>query len=581
MKTLLVGINSKYIHTCLAIWYLKASINENDNIIVREFTINDLQDNILSEIYREKPDIIAFSCYIWNIGIVLSISKELKKLLPDCSIVLGGPEVSYDSQQIMCANEAVDFIISGEGEDVVPVLLKDIYAGTQEYKTLQGIAYRNGFSVVSNKGFNLVKELDKIPSPYNSELMKTTLNRIVYYESSRGCPFSCSYCISSTFNGIRFFSMERVKSDIRRILEYKPRFIKFVDRTFNCHRERAKEVLRFLISLNCETVFHFEAAADLFDNEMLDILEKAPKGRIQLEIGIQTINTQTLKEIDRVTDIDVLTGNVNKILSRGNIHVHLDLIAGLPYENFEGFQKSFNYVYNLRPHQLQLGFLKMLKGSRIRTESEEHDFYFRDYAPYEVLKNKYISYDEILLLKDIEETFERYYNSGRFGNSLDFIETDCFTSDSFIMYENLAHYCRKNGYLDRPVSYRENIKILYSFYKDICQDSTELEKFRQYMVLDFLSKDSSGAIPDCIKREDDLLSPADIHSMLRNGEFIDRYLPQYKGTQAKNILKRVFFVRLNLLYPSDEVLLFDYSSKEEVTEKYRNVAVIVNPLQDN
>ncbi|EPR08263.1 B12-binding domain-containing radical SAM protein [Ruminiclostridium papyrosolvens] len=578
MKTLLVGINSKYIHTCLAIWYLRASINGIDNITVREFTINDMQDNILSEIYREKPGIIAFSCYIWNIGIVLSISKEIKKLLPDCHIILGGPDVSYDSEQIMSENGDVDFVISGEGEDVFPVLVKDLYAGTKQYKTLQGIAYKSSCSVIFNKGFNLVKELDKVSSPYNNELMKTTLNRIVYYESSRGCPFSCSYCISSTFNGIRFFSMERVKSDIFRILEYKPRLIKFVDRTFNCHRERAKEIIRFLISLNCETVFHFEAAADLFDSEMLDILRKAPKGRIQLEIGIQTINTKTLKEIDRVTDIDVLTGNVKKILSIGNIHVHLDLIAGLPYENFECFKKSFNYVYNLKPQQLQLGFLKMLKGSRIREESEKHGFYFRDYAPYEVLKNKYISYDEILLLKDMEETFERYYNSGRFGNSLNFIEADCFTSDSFNMYEKLAHYCRKNGYLDRPVSYRENIKILYSFYKDICQDSTDFEKFRQYMVLDFLSTDSSGAIPDCIKREDDSLSPGDIHSMLRNEEFIDKYLPQYKGTQAKNILKRVFFVKLNLLYPSNEVLLFDYSSKDEVSGKYQNVSVKGIPL---
>ncbi len=578
MKTLLVGINSKYIHTCLAIWYLKASIHETDNITVREFTINDLQDNILSEIYREQPGIIAFSCYIWNIGIVLSISKELKKLLPECRIILGGPEVSYDSEQLMLANADVDFIISGEGEDVFPVLVNDLNSGTEQYKTLQGIAYRGSCSVILNKGFNLVNELDKIPSPYNNELMQTTLNRIVYYESSRGCPFSCSYCISSTFNGIRFYSMERVKSDIYKILEYKPRLIKFVDRTFNCHRERAKEILRFLISLNCETIFHFEAAADLFDSEMLDILSKAPKGRIQLEIGIQTINTQTLKEIDRVTDIDVLTGNVKKILSIGNIHVHLDLIAGLPYEDIESFKKSFNYVYNLKPHQLQLGFLKMLKGSRIRAESEKHGFYFRDYAPYEILKNQYISYDEILLLKDMEETFERYYNSGRFFNSLNFILAACFPTDSFIMYEKLAYYCRENGYLDRPISYRENIKILYSFYKEICIDSKDFEKFRQYMVLDFLSTDSSGAIPDCLKREDDLLSPGDIHSMLRNEKFIDKYIPQYKGTQAKNILKRVFFVKLNLLYPYNEVILFDYSSKDEILGMYSNITVKVNHL---
>lgn len=573
MKTLLVGINSKYIHTCLAIWYLKASITENSTIAVREFTINDIQDNILSEIYREKPGIIAFSCYIWNVGLVLSISKETKKLLPDCRIILGGPEVSYGSKKVMEENQNIDFVISGEGEDVFPALLKDLCDGTENYKTLPGLAYRMSGSIICNEGFNLVCELDKIPSPYTDELMKTTLNRIVYYESSRGCPFSCSYCISSTFNGVRFFSLERVKRDIYRILEYKPRLIKFVDRTFNCHKERTKEILTFIASLNCETAFHFEAAADLFDSEMLDILRKAPKGRIQLEIGIQTINTQTLKEIDRITDIDLLTENVKKILSGGNIHVHLDLIAGLPYEDFKSFKKSFNHVYGLKPHQLQLGFLKMLKGSRIRKDSQKHSFYFRDYAPYEVLKNKYISYDEILLLKDVEETFERYYNSNRFKNSLNFLEELFFEGDSFAMYEKLAAYCRKNGFLNRPVSYKENINILYSFLKENCKSNINCEKFRQYMVLDFLSTDSSGAIPECLKREEDFLSPVEIHSMLRDEELIDRYLPKYKGTQAKNILKRVFFVKLNLLLPPDEALLFDYSAKDAVSGKYRNVSV--------
>lgn len=576
MKKLLVGINSKYIHTCLAIWYLKASLKSTEGAVIREFTINDTQDNILSEIYREKPNLVTFSCYIWNIGMVLSISKELKKLLPDCRIVLGGPEVSYDPKQVLEENQDIDFVLSGEGEEVFPILVKDLEDGTERYKALTGITFRNGSYIICNSGFSLVKELDEVTSPYTEELMRTTSNRIVYYESSRGCPFSCSYCISSTFNGVRFFSMERVKSDISRILEYSPKLIKFVDRTFNCNRQRAKEVLRYITSLECQTVFHFEAAADLFDNEMLDILQKATKGRIQLEIGIQTINPQTLEEIDRVTNIDLLTDNVRKILNKGNIHVHLDLIAGLPYENFQSFKKSFNYVYNLRPHQLQLGFLKMLKGSRIRTESQKHGFHFRDYAPYEVLRNKYISYDEILLLKDVEEVFERYYNSNRFEYSLSYMKEVWYSADSFEMYNILTDYCRKKGFLDRPVSYRENIAVLYSCFIEICTDKEQQEKFRQKMVLDFLSTDSSGSIPECLRKEEDLLNAGDIHSMLRDGEFINKYLPQYKETQAKNILKKVFFIRLNSFTAQPETILFDYSIKDTITGKYRNVVVNEN-----
>jgi radical SAM superfamily enzyme YgiQ (UPF0313 family) len=572
MKTLLVGINSKYIHTCLAVWYLKAAIPYIKNTAVREFTINDSQDNILAEIYREKPDILAFSCYIWNIGTVLSLTQEIKKLLPDSTIILGGPEVSYNSDEILKSNKQIDFVISGEGETAFPILINDLYEGSKQYITLGGISYRNSGSVISNKGFNLVGEIDEIQSPYTCELMETTANRIVYYESSRGCPFSCSYCISSTFNGVRFFSIDRVKSDIGEILEYNPRLIKFVDRTFNCHRQRAKEILRYIVSLECNTIFHFEAAADLFDSEMLDILEMAPKGRIQLEIGIQTVNPKTLKEIDRVTDIAVLTQNVMKILERGNIHVHLDLIAGLPYEDFESFKMSFRYVYNMRPHQLQLGFLKMLKGSRIREEADKHGFAFRNHAPYEVLKNKYITYDELLVLKDVEEVFERYYNSNRFQATLDYMISGSFT-DAFDMYHSLAGYCRKNGFLDRPVSYRENIVILYSFYKGICKGETGLEIFRQKMVLDFLSSDSSCAIPECLRRQQDLLSVSDIHSMLRDSDFISRYLPEYKGVQAKNILKRVFFVNLDLITCRKELILFDYSSKDEITGKYRSIFI--------
>lgn len=582
MKTVLVGINSKYIHTCLAIWYLKASVNEiinntNNSIVTREFTINDNKDNILSEIYKEKPDIITFSCYIWNIEMILLLSKELKKLLPECTIILGGPEVSYEAKTVLKENYSIDFVLCGEGEEIFPSLYSCLLNHSEEYKKLSGIAYRSENIIEYNEGFCLINKLDEINSPYTSELMASIVNRIVYYESSRGCPFSCSYCISSTFNGVRFFSMDRVKQDLSTLLLYKPKLIKFVDRTFNCNKRRAKEIFEYIIDLNCDTLFHFEAAADLFDDEILEILSGAPKGLIQLEIGIQTTNNDTLAEIERVTDITKLFYNVKRILANENIHVHVDLIAGLPYENLYSFKNSFNQVYALRPHQLQLGFLKLLKGSKIRNEAEKHGFIHRNYAPYEVLSNNYITYDDILILKDVEEVLERYFNSARFQSTLEFIKQRLF-SDAFEMYYKLSVFCREKGYLDRPISYRENINILYQFFESITSQNY-LEVFRQKMIFDFLSSDRSCSIPECLKKEEDLISITAIHQMLNNEEFVKEYLPDLNGFKTKNILKNVFFIKLSELAENDEVIMFDYSKRDLRSEKYRSVVCIKTQFQ--
>lgn len=586
MKTVLVGINSKYIHTCLAIWYLKASIKYVTDVVSREFTINESRDAILSELFKEKPDILAFSCYIWNIELVHVLAAEIKKLLPECIIILGGPEVSYNAAEVLGKNSALDFILCGEGEEVFPILHKSIVSRSEGHKELRGIAYREGNTIVFNEGFNLVGELDGIETPYTQELLDSAAQRILYYESSRGCPFSCSYCISSTFKGVRFFSMERVKRDLDTLLMYKPRLIKFVDRTFNCSRERAKEIFSHIISLDCDTVFHFEAAADLFDDELTEMLSQAPKGRIQLEIGIQTTNAESLSEVDRVTDIEKLRNNVTVILAAGNIHVHLDLIAGLPYERLDSFINSFDQVYGMRPHQLQLGFLKLLNGSKIRKEAEKHGYVFRDYPPYEVLGNNYISFDDILLLKDVEEVLERYFNSNRFTESIRFLEEYLF-SGAFEFYRELSAFCRENGYLDRPVSYRENILILFDFIKQVlsekayCSENScgswqgipsgagPLERFRQTMVFDFLSSDSSCTVPECLKNTEDIVPAGTVHGLLRNEAFIAAYLPGFGGVQAKNILKKVFFVNLNVYTGDGMLILFDYSRKEPVNEKYR------------
>ncbi len=575
MKTLLVGINSKYIHTCLAVWYLKASIKNCTNTSIREFTINDNIDDILSGIYLEKPDVLAFSCYIWNIELVRSLLREIKKLLPECIIILGGPEVSYTAEEVMKENEAADFVLCGEGEEIFPVLINSIENCSQEYKKLSGIAFKEDGHIVYREGFNLVSQLDMLPSPYTNDLLTSTENRILYYESSRGCPFYCSYCVSSTFNGVRFFSLDRVKGDLEKLLSYKPKLIKFVDRTFNCNRKRAKEIIEYILSLSCNTIFHFEAAADLFDLELLELLGSAPKGRVQLEIGLQTTNYQTLNEVERVTDLDKLKRSVKEILVNGNIHVHLDLIAGLPYEDMKSFKKSFNDVYAMNPHQLQLGFLKMLKGSKIRREAEKHKYSFRDYSPYEILENKYISYNDILELKDVEEVLERYFNSGRFLKSLETLEY-LYSGDYYKLFRQISVYCRKNRYLDRSVSYRENISVLFNFVKTDLFDKIDLERFRQAMVFDFLSSDSSCAIPEAIKAQHDLLPSSRAHEFLKSEKFLKEYLPDAIGFSAKNILKRVFFVSLHMLTGPDEILMFDYQSKDSVDGKYRSIVVTCN-----
>ena len=580
MKTLLVGINSKYIHTCLAIWYLKASVQNSkevvkgSNVVAREFTINDNKDNILYAIYMEKPDILAFSCYIWNIELINILTTEIKKLLPKCRIILGGPEVSFTASDVLEENETIDFIICGEGEEVFPALLKSISEDSDAFKELSGVAYRENKTVCFNEGYNLVSELDRLRSPYTENLLKSMENRIIYYEASRGCPFFCSYCISSTFKGVRFFSLDRVKKDINYILQYRPKLIKFVDRTFNCNRKRAKEIVEFIISLKVATVFHFEAAADLFDDELLALLANAPKGRLQFEIGLQTTNADTLCEIDRVTDLCKLKSNVERLLQKGNIHIHLDLIAGLPLEDINSFKRSFNDVYNMKPHQLQLGFLKLLKGSKVRREAEKHGYIYRDYSPYEILSNSYISFEELLILKDMEEVVERYFNSNRFPESLGLLQK-FKTSDAFEVYRQLSVYCRENGYLDRPVSYRENISILFQYGKTLFTTPTELEEFRQAMVFDFLSSDNSGAIPDAIRNEEDYVPVNKVHQILRNEEFIKEYLPDYISVPVKNIIKKVFLISLTHRTGPDELILFDYSQKDLVTYKFRTLRVTI------
>ena len=577
MKTLIIAVNSKFIHSSLAPWYLKASCgNRYGDIRVLEFSINDNPDSIIGTVYAEKPDIAAFSCYIWNLEYVLGLAESLKKVLPELRIILGGPEVSYNAPDIMRSNTFIDCIISGEGEHSFRLLLCCLKDGSTRIGEIDGVSYREQGVVISNRSRPLIDDLDSIPSPYTHEMLSTLGNRIAYFESSRGCPYSCSYCLSSTFEGVRYFSMERVRQDLAKLINSGARIVKFVDRTFNCSRTRAKEIFRYIAGIPAGS-FHFEVAADLFDEEMLDMLSGMPEGLVQLEIGIQTTNEATLSAVSRKTDVEKAFYNISRLIAAGNIHVHLDLIAGLPLEDFDSFRRSFNDVYDLKPHHLQLGFLKLLRGSRMREEAEEHGYQYNSHPPYEFLYNRYISYEQVLRLKGIEELLEKYYNSGRHASSLEFLIKKFFGTP-FDFYSDFYNFVNETGYIRRAVSARDSYRILLKFAHRMADDES-FYILKELMKLDFLASDSSGTLPDGLERDVIQGFKERCHDFLRDGRNITGYLPEYEGISVKQLYKQVHFEPFRCDVTGDcadsgvmepyTVLLFDYSKKSRVTGLYK------------
>ena len=465
MKIILAALNAKYVHSNLAIYnleaYARTQLNKNNEkrpeIVVREYTINHNLDRILQSLYREKADVVAFSCYIWNVQEVLSIAKELSKTAPKTRLWLGGPEVSYDSEKCLADYSFVEGIMRGEGEKTFYELVKvwvdyeeRINRGSSKetaaleytcvqvgYANVTGIVYRDGENQIRQNPLAPLMNLDDIPFIYNN--LSKFQNRILYYETSRGCPFSCSYCLSSIDKTVRFRSLSLVEKELKFFLDNRVPQVKFIDRTFNCKREHALAIWDYIVKHdNGVTNFHFEVGADLLGEEELALFRQMRPGLIQLEIGLQSTNPDTLKEIRRVMDIDKLKENILKVKGFGNIHQHLDLIAGLPYEDFTAFKKSFEDAYSMQPDQLQLGFLKVLKGSYMEEQAENYGLIYQDTQPYEVLGTKWISYDEILTLKQVEEMVEVYYNSGQFQNVLTYLVPMFETPFQF--YEMLGQF---------------------------------------------------------------------------------------------------------------------------------------------
>jgi len=503
MKILLVAVDAKFIHTNLAVHCLREYAGKyKDHIQIAQFSINNTREEILRGIYLEHVDVVAFSCYIWNINIILSVIKCLRKVQPQVKIWLGGPEVSYYSQDYLANYKEIDGIVIGEGEQTFCGLVRYYLGEINVLSGIKGIAFRKSAEInnaeIMNYGAGDDGEitvtspreplsLDTVPFPY--EDLESLNNRIIYYESSRGCPYGCSYCLSSAHRGVRFRDMELVKKELKIFLEGKVPQVKFVDRTFNCNKAHAMEIWRFIKEHdNGVTNFHFEITADLLDEEELELLESLRPGLVQFEIGVQTTNPETMKAINRTVDFKKLAENVKRLRKAHNIHQHLDLIAGLPLEDYASFEKSFNDVYRLRPDQLQLGFLKVLKGSLIEKDCEKYGIVYSSEPPYEVLYTNHISFDEILELKGICNMVDVYYNSGQFSYSLEFMEH--FFESPMKMYLALYRYYERNGLYTLEHSRMRRYDILYDFFKDMiktCKESPdeEIDVFKEILIYDY------------------------------------------------------------------------------------------------
>ena len=471
MKILLAACNAKYIHSNLAVYDLKAySSDYDEHVILREYTINQPKDEILKDIYSSGADVVCFSCYIWNISFVRELIRDLVKILPKTAFWAGGPEVSYDAEKFLTEMPEMTGVMVGEGENTFHDLLEFYIDGKDSLEEISGIAYRTGDKIIHN-GWRELMDLSAIPFVY--EHLEKFENRIIYYESSRGCPFSCSYCLSSIDKKLRFRDLELVKKELQFFLDHRVPQVKFVDRTFNCKHEHAMTIWKYILEHdNGVTNFHFEISADLLREEEMELMSQMRPGLIQLEIGVQSTNPETIRAIHRHMDLKKLEHCVNRVHSFRNIHQHLDLIAGLPYEDYDTFHQSFNDVYRMKPDQLQLGFLKVLKGSLMQKEAEVYGIVYKEKEPYEVLSTNWLTYGEVLKLKMVESMVEVYYNSGQFWHTLEYLVP--FEKDAFTFYEKLGSFYEKKGYSEISHSRMRRYEILLEYLQEETDVPTEV-----------------------------------------------------------------------------------------------------------
>jgi len=535
VKLLLTTLNAKYIHSSLALRYLKAYCQRDfPDIVVKEFTINNGILEILGNIYRETPTIVGFACYIWNIEMTLSLVKMLKKVAPTVTVILGGPEVSYDPVEVLEENPGVDFVVSGEGEETLRQLLMALH-GPRDFQAIKGLGYRNpAGEPVFNGPPQIMANLDAIPFPYTTADIEDLADKIIYYESSRGCPFNCQYCLSSTTKGVRYFSLERVRQDLQVLIDHNVKQVKFVDRTFNANKAHYLPILEFLAVQECRTNFHFEIAVDLLTDEVIDFLQQVPKGRFQFEIGIQSTHEPTLAAIKRHNNWPRIVHNMERLRSAGNIHLHLDLIVGLPYEDFARFGQSFNDVYALKPHMLQIGFLKLLKGSGIRRQAAEHQYLFMDNAPYEVLQNKYLPYAAISQLKSFETVFEQVYNNGLFNYTLP-LAISQHGGNPFHFYNDFTNYWLRHNLLSVAHSPKSIFKYLYQFCESFLTEE-QLAVCQEFLKFDALMVERGNMRPEFLPWNDESWQQQ-VSAFWRNERLVARYLPGFKFHTWRQVRK--------------------------------------------
>ena len=593
MKVLLAAINAKYIHSNLGIYSLKTygekmlkewGLAEQAEISLAEYTINHQMEQILQDIYKRKPDVIGFSCYIWNISYVEMILADIKKVLPDVKIWAGGPEVSYHAEAFLKEEPAVDLVMMGEGELTFAHFLKALLNG-EELKQVSGLMLRNDDGTFTDTGFRQVMDMSQIPFPYAFMDMKELEHRIIYYESSRGCPFSCAYCLSSIDKKLRFRSLDLVLPELEWFLQAKVPQVKFVDRTFNCKKSHAMAIWQYIRDHdNGITNFHFEIAADLLDKDELDLLSTMRPGLVQLEIGVQSTNEKTLETIRRKTDIEEIRQITETINSWHNIHQHLDLIVGLPWEDLKRFKQSFNDVYSMEPEQLQLGFLKILKGSYMEELIPDCDLLYSAAPPYEVLQTKWLSYGDVLELKDIEEMTEVHYNSRQFTCTLKELEKEFNTP--YEMFSFMAGYYNRN-YLfgishSRITRYEILWKIIqvkleksgiyethetYETYESHAPRGTEVnpsisekrELYRDLLMTDLYLRENVKSRPSFAR---DLSSSKDfVREFFQREEKTPEHLSGYEGYDSRQMAKMAHLEPLR----DGTYLLFDYKRRDPLS----------------
>ena len=552
MKALICALNTKYIHSSLSPWYLKASLKElypDVECEIYESTINESEKTLLEEISKRRADIICFSAYIWNISLVLSLGEALSRV-KDAKILLGGPEVSYNSEDLLEKYPFIDYIISGEGERP----FAELCGAEVPLSEIPGLCYRdNGKIIVKPPHISS----DDPPSPYNDEYLEALNGRISYIETSRGCPYRCAFCLSGRCGGVRFFDIERSKRDILFLAGSGSKTIKFIDRTFNADKKRAKELFSFIIDNSCDKIpddvcFHFEIEGDILDDELIELLSRARTGLFQMEIGLQSFNPQTLNAINRKTNMERLCENIKKLIALGNIHIHIDLIAGLPYESVESLENSFNKAISLRAHVLQLGFLKLLHGADMREKRELYPCEYRSDAPYEVIATPWLSSEELDQLHIIEDFFDKFYNSGRFRRTEQYIFEA--VENPFKFYTGLAVFVKKN---QKSHSLDELSRCVYEY---LCgTDFLDKRLVRDFMAMDRLSTNRMGALPEFLK----------IHSS-KLKEYLN-LLEQNPETRAKRGIKRA----ITLLESENAFVYVDYDSENKVTKEYKIIKYII------